>query len=352
MGVDTKVIFVTASAGEEVVVGASVLSSASDVWHERLLLAPPEGDEPIRSVEDGVSLFEIESFVGVLTLMSSSPTVPSLLCNVPQNGSISSRLKINRLEAALTLVHKYDCTGLLSMIIHLADSCFLECRIEGRIDKCEIESDRLVPLSQWLTQYHLDYIIRIQELYWQLDESDDDKLRVHESLLTPMHLALLAQALTMGLVWTSTTRFSNGLHYVHGRVDVVDKQPLPTVENGEPVDMREMKSDAKSDAVKSANPHVPAQDSSGRAIRNTSFDAISNVLHIFLEPLVIERHRLTARALHKVMHHLIPRGCLTVAPDHDIIVGPDEKRMQVPRKYARPHLPTDTEAAAAWVAAL
>ena len=71
------------------------LRDASSVWQERFQLATPEEDS-VRSYEEGVSLFEIESFVGVLTLLSAKPTMPMLLSRAKQIGSATSVLSLQR----------------------------------------------------------------------------------------------------------------------------------------------------------------------------------------------------------------------------------------------------------------
>jgi hypothetical protein len=59
-------------------IAASLLSASSSVWRERLLDATPEDGECVRS-EENCSLFEVECWVGLCTLMSPKPTMPELL---------------------------------------------------------------------------------------------------------------------------------------------------------------------------------------------------------------------------------------------------------------------------------
>jgi hypothetical protein len=62
----------------------------------------------------------------------------------------------------------------------------------------------------------LDYLIRAQELFEEGEEHD---------LLVKVHLSILAQILTIVVQWTTSTTFSNGVHYLHGRVDVINIDP-------------------------------------------------------------------------------------------------------------------------------
>lgn len=301
-----------AETGEEVVVHAAELVTSSLVWRERLNLSPPNGDdEIIRSVEKNVSYFEMESFVSLLTLLSARPSKPNLLHPTPNSGSSGrsdvfrwSECCIRRLGAALTLVHKYDCPGLLAMIVHLARPCFFECRAACR-GRADVSTLPFAPLSEWLTQAHLDYIVRMQELYWALDEQEEEQSIM--PLLTSLHLGLLAQALTMGIAWTVSTRFANGVHYVHGRVDVVSRKassgsPPPAVQPTaqEPAD--------QPDASR-------IRDLCGRFVKVQRFDRLIDALYVELEPLVIEQQRLTPRTLRAVLSFVIPRGCMAITAE-------------------------------------
>ena len=325
-----------AETGEEVVVHAAELVTSSLVWRERLNLSPPDGDdEMIRSVEKNVSYFEMESFVSLLTLLSARPSKPDLLHPAPNSGSSGrsdvfrwsepdllhsapnsgssgrsdvfrwSECCIRRLGAALTLVHKYDCPGLLAMIVHLARPCFFECRAACR-GRADVSTLPFAPLSEWLTQAHLDYIVRMQELYWALDEQEEEQSIM--PLLTSLHLGLLAQALTMGIAWTVSTRFANGVHYVHGRVDVVS---------------RKASSDSPPPAVQPSTVQEPAdqpdaskiRDLCGRFVKVQRFDRLIDALYVELEPLVIEQQRLAPRTLRAVLSFVIPRGCMAITAE-------------------------------------
>ena len=201
------VVILVADGGEEVRTPACLLVACSPVWQERLEICPALVDNCTpRSVETGCSLQEIEAFVGVISLTSHTPTMPSLL-----NTSGSSAACLRRLTAALTLVHKvcicgrlrsrilhsalmpsrcactlaqYDAAGAKAQIIYLAKTHFPPCTI-GQGNSFQSMS----PLSRWITQEHINHIIRVQELF---DDAD---------LLNETCLAILAHALTIGLQW-------------------------------------------------------------------------------------------------------------------------------------------------------
>lgn len=138
----------------------------------------------------------------------------------------------------------------------------------------------------------------MQELYWDCADSDE-----FSSALTPLHLSLLARAMTTGLAWTGRTCFTNGMHYIHGSVTVTDMAKV------------DAKPAAKDGPVR-VDEHT--FDQCGRIIRWSNFDSVRSILHIFLEPMFIERDRLQSRTLLKIMGMLIPRGGLAVAGSRDI----------------------------------
>jgi hypothetical protein len=133
----------------------------------------------------------------------------------------------------------------------------------------------------------VDYIVRAQELFE--DVASDDV-----GLLNDTCCALLAHALTTGLQWSTCTRFANGLHFSHGRLDVVEH------------------------AVQKATcePTAPETDPRGQhahAVSHTSYDARCAALHLFLEPLFLERFRITPLTLARLLPFLAPRYPLRVA---------------------------------------
>ena len=186
----SRVILVS-ECGKECPILASILAAVSPTcWGERFGLAPPDGD--VRSWENGMSLFEVESFIGVATLLSPYPTMPELMMK-PNRSSITAHLDVQRLTAALSLCHKYDCGGLVKLIAYLADFHFPSALLPERTSNSGIDDNAMresrghgstlhsrvraaessrsdvaqqsaVPVAQWITQSHINFIVRAQEL--------------------------------------------------------------------------------------------------------------------------------------------------------------------------------------------
>lgn len=188
----TTCIVLVADSGHEVRIPSELLASASPVWSERLALAPPAPGTETKSVEHGVSQFSLDAFVGVLTLFTQHTTMPTLLqSGIFPRGSEPARLELQRLTAALQLVHKYDCSGARRLIAHLAEwhfpnATFPAPKRAGNYSP-ESSSEKVHPISQWLSQAHLDYILVAQELYPECPD-----------MLNTTCLELLAHALSLG----------------------------------------------------------------------------------------------------------------------------------------------------------
>ena len=110
----SRVILVS-ECGKECPILASILAAVSPTcWGERFGLAPPDGD--VRSCENGMSLFEVESFIGVATLLSPYPTMPELMMK-PNRSSITAHLDVQRLTAALSFATSMIAVGLSSSLL-------------------------------------------------------------------------------------------------------------------------------------------------------------------------------------------------------------------------------------------
>jgi len=275
-------VILVADCGTEVPIDAHLLAAVSPVWAERLG-APwidRDGASP-RSVES-VSLFEIDSFVGVCSLVSWSPTVPSLIhrdASIRRLGSSAKHLELRRLTSALSLIHKYDAAGAKALVSHLADRHFPTCTFALNDDAAVTSAAPPVPISQWLSQDHINFIVRSQELF------DDD------GFLNDNCFALLAQALTIGLQWSTCTRFTNGMLFQHGRLAVIDGKTANDPESGE--------------APHTANPSW------------TTYDPRHHAMHSFLAPLVLDRSRLAQSTLAKLLSFVRPRHPLCVTMEHE-----------------------------------
>lgn len=115
LAIESIIFVATESNNAEVRVSLGVLANVSTVWRERLTLAPPDLDDPGRSFEKA-TLLEVESFVGMCTLLSPNATMPELLnnrmltCNNPRMCASTMAIHVlRRLAQSLTLIHKYDC---------------------------------------------------------------------------------------------------------------------------------------------------------------------------------------------------------------------------------------------------
>ena len=147
---------------------------------------------------------------------------------------VGARLEVQRLAAALTLVHKYDCCGVRKVISHLAAKHFPKCSfiVPKRLsaDGSADEEDALapvLPISSWISQEHLEYMMRAQELF------PDD-----ETLLNPTCIAVLGHALSLGGVqWSECTRYANGYHFNHRAIEIVDSVE-PVVVHVEPLNKK------------------------------------------------------------------------------------------------------------------
>lgn len=270
-------IALVADDGHEALVPAMLLAAASpSVWAERLTLAPLSA-HTTRSIESGISALEIDSFIGVLTLFTPASTMPSLIDHSEMRQTPSAtRLDLSRLCAALTLTHKYDCTGLRKLIGHLAAAHFPKCSNSSRIAGSKETNSAQPPMSMpSLTQEHLDYIVRAQELF-----GDADCLE----LLNDTCIGILAHALTTSCLWSTCTRFTNGFHYRHCSIAIVDHKPTAAV--------------VKDGEVKEEEPD---------SVYKTTYDPDSASLHIFCTPFVIDRSRLAPSTIFRVLSCLEPR---------------------------------------------
>ena len=309
-----SVVTLIASGGEEFTIDSFTLGGACTVWHERLLLAEHPINEALDNIRshETVSAMEVEAFIGCCTMLSPNPTMPELLSQHFGEPAMRSSVapdcahRLAYLTAALSLIEKYDSPGLFVMVAKLAQGHFPECRLSGHDER----THSLVPVSRWLTQAHLDWLIRCQELCGTFDDL------AHHELLNVNQVNLIAQVLTTGLQWTATTRFTNGLHFVHGQVEVIDatnpRKPLPS----EPIAKNPIKS-----------------------VRSTSFDSSSSVLHLFLEPLVFDKERLTTKTLHRALSVCMPKCQLHIAgniEDFSTARGGKTSYLHDAERYARP----------------
>ena len=279
-----------AEGNHEAHVPNSVLAACSPVFAERFAISDPSDEN--RCVEDGVSPLEVDSFIGLCTLFTANPTIPSLHRRDETRGSSGAHLNVRRLTAALTLVHKYDCSGLRSLVAHLADWHFPKVSFaENTCVGARRGSDALEavqPLSRWITQAHLDYVMKAQEIFPEC-----------EALLNETCLELLAHALSGGVQWSACTRFSNGYHFTHGNISVVDELPAPVP--------------LEPESEQGAKQGLEADVEPPWTVSRSSYDPSSASLHMFLTPLILVRSRLLATTMIRLLPLLKPKNEIHVA---------------------------------------
>lgn len=334
----TEVIFESA-AGEEVRVPADALSAASAVWRERFALAfesslaPAAGlGQTTRSKEPCTQL-ELESFAGIVTMCSHTPSMIGLLRRSRRDAVLSSA-DLGRLTAALTLIHKYDCGGAKVLVAHLAGAHFPNCRPLVK-DATYDGFLPVAPMCRWLTQHHLDYIVRAQELFF----ADDG---CGYPMVDDTMMAILAQALTTGLQWSTCTRFANGLHFTHQRVVV---QAIEDVDCG--VDRPPTEREGHEGAAW-PEAEAPGGRARGATHVRSSYCASLRAYHLFQPPLVVERWRISAPTLSALLYLVAPRPGfrLTVVDSTDEAAGQRDEAAY--REALRARYPAPRAAPSLW----
>lgn len=142
--------------GEEVLVKADILSAASVVWRERLQLLGTLSPTP--RAEQNCSADDIRSFVQVISMFSQDAATERLF-DAP----------IRTMLQALPLIHKYDCPAAKKALDQVLEKQAFPDKvvaIHGTRNVYTNHSTAMVPhISDFVTQDHVDYIIRKQELY-------------------------------------------------------------------------------------------------------------------------------------------------------------------------------------------
>ena len=165
MGADMSVVLVS-NEGQEFSIPMDVLSAASPVWRERLIINGAITKAP-RS-EETCTCDEIQAFIEIISLMSQdTKTSPS-------------SLSITILRRALPLIHKYDCKGAQVMlddleerhfpsagIVKLKQNVMNEAPLGGSATTiiARATDRKFLTTEEWVTQEHFDYIVLKQELY-------------------------------------------------------------------------------------------------------------------------------------------------------------------------------------------
>lgn len=159
-------VVLVSNEGQEFSIPMDVLSAASPVWRERLIINGAITKAP-RS-EETCTCDEIQAFIEIISLMSQdTKTSPS-------------SLSITILRRALPLIHKYDCKGAQVMlddlekrhfpsagIVKLKQNVMNEAPLGGSATTiiARATDRKFLTTEEWVTQEHFDYIVLKQELY-------------------------------------------------------------------------------------------------------------------------------------------------------------------------------------------
>lgn len=300
MSTDHTIVLISGDQTHEAHVPAHILAAASPVWAERFALAsPPKPGTDTKSTEIGVSPLEVDAFIGCLTLFTPTPTMPTLLDkHGVVHGSSTAHLTLQRFTAALTLVHKYECSGIVKLIAHLIDAHFPKCSLDKtskhpsrRRNGHQDDARDVKCISSWITQAHLEFIMRANELF----------ASENTELLNDTCLELLAHALSSphGVQWSTCTRFSNGYHFQHGSIKVVDQVETPSSPTSPPSTAGAAPGDAKDAAGGVETPNT---------VYRHSYDATTASMHMFLRPLVLDTSRLQQPIMMRLLNFLKPRN--------------------------------------------
>eukprot|EP00966_Prymnesium_polylepis_P326698 7382600-Prymnesium_polylepis.3 len=146
-----------ASDGVQLERDTDVLSSASAVWRERILLAGTLSPPP--RAQESCTAEEIRAFVSVILALTHEAQAPA------------SELPVETLLLSLPLIHKYDCKGAKMMLddmdaLHFPDGGTK--KVSGILLNCSWavpQGTEGIVTSPWLTQKHIDYLLLKQELY-------------------------------------------------------------------------------------------------------------------------------------------------------------------------------------------
>lgn len=171
MGASWSITFVSEN-GEELCIGADIVSACSPVWRERLKINGNCDSSP-RS-EERCTLHELECFKS--SLERSTQTInereQAMLTMSTDFTDLNEDIEraIERLTGALPLLHKYECTNVVEMMQTLVKPVFPISHkpspsSAGTFYSLYGTGLNPTPLAKWLTQAHFNYVIRLQELY-------------------------------------------------------------------------------------------------------------------------------------------------------------------------------------------
>ena len=148
MGANFSVLLISCD-GEEVPVSADVLSAASVVWRERLQLVGSLSPQP--RAEEDCTRAAIMSFVEIISMLTQ---------DAQQDKPLLGEVPIDKMLMSLGLIHKYDCPVALKLLEeHLEKGAFYH------PSTGIYQSAGAAYVNSWVTQAHVDYIVKKQELF-------------------------------------------------------------------------------------------------------------------------------------------------------------------------------------------
>ena len=159
MGANWSIIFVSKD-GEELSIPADVVSACSPVWRERLMEGGVASfDKPPRS-EEACTLEQLKCFKMLLVDRTQEGDGEDSMAETSYLDDVRTVTK------ALPLIHKYDCEKLLCIAITMADvHCFPHSNSFRTVTNSYGTPVAVTPLSKYLTQIHLDFLVTLQGFY-------------------------------------------------------------------------------------------------------------------------------------------------------------------------------------------
>ena len=292
-----------APSGEGASIPVTILQAASTVWRDRLNLAPLAEGVDAEAVED-CSPLEIQSFVAVISLVSTdAPAQLSSSCN---------NLMLMQLTSSLGLIHKYDCPGAMRLASFLAALHFPRCTYTPTPGLEPEMEPKVVPVSLWLTQDHIDWCVRAQELFAAPGSEGE--------LSTVLNSNQVCTRATTAPALRKTTRFHRPpplllLLFLPSRVPRAQIAILAHACSGAGLQWSRCRRGVSS-LMSFRHQRVliqTHQDNPPHAVETRSYVSPKHACaHLFASPLVVQRFRLTPATLGAILDLVVPKQALAV----------------------------------------